>query len=129
MAVEEISKVARKPSALDFSLEDWQGWLQERGLPKYGATQLIQWIFQKRCRDPELCTNLSKKARAELADDFSWDLLEVDAHLKSKDGSEKFVLKTHDGLLMEMMLMPGRLLLAKRVILLLHCSMVSQGKL
>lgn len=95
-----------KPSAFDLSMADWKVWLVERGLPPYGATQILQWIYRKGVLDPALFTNIALQAREELAASFSWELPKVDSHLISKDGSEKFLLKTADHLLYEMVLMP-----------------------
>lgn len=95
-----------KPNALDFSTEEWKEWLVEKGFPAFTAKQVIQWIFQKGVINPNDFTNLSKSSRQILSEEFSWRLPTVDSHLISIDKSEKFLLKTHDNHLFEMVLMP-----------------------
>lgn len=95
-----------KPCAFDYSLDEWKQWCKKEGLPAFTAKQIIQWIFQKQEVSPEQFTNLSKKARALLVEHFSWDLPKIDTHLVSVDKSEKYLIKTTDGHLFEMVLMP-----------------------
>ncbi len=93
-------------NAFDLTLADWEGWCCEKGLPKYCAKQIFQWVFQKGKRDPLEFSNLSLTIRQSLKDSFSWVLLEIDSHLISRDESEKVLLKTFDDLLIEMVVMP-----------------------
>jgi len=95
-----------KPYALDYTLSDWKNWCCEHSLPGYSADQIYQWIFQKGSLSPERFTNLPLSLRERLADSFSWELPKVDTHLVSIDKSEKYLLKTFDDELFEMVLMP-----------------------
>lgn len=119
--------------AFNFSLSDWQKWCEERSLPKYVATQVYQWIFQKGVVDPERFTNLAQSVRALLKSELCWELPTIDSRLVSKDGSEKFLLKTGDGLLIEMVLMPyeGRatLCVSSQVGCRMGCTFCQTGKL
>lgn len=96
----------KKPNALDLSESEWKGWLCDRGLPAFSAKQVVQWIHQKGVLDPEKHSNLSKSVRETLCKEFSWGIPKITSHLVSVDASEKFLLKTHDGHLFEMVLMP-----------------------
>lgn len=98
--------LAPKPRAFDLSIEQWKQWFLERSFPAYLATQVVEWIYQKGCLDPNNFTNVSKTIRESLLNSFQWSLPAVDCHLISKDKSEKFLLKTDDNLLFEMVLMP-----------------------
>ncbi len=93
-------------SVFDFGLNDWELWCSERGLPRFSAKQIFQWIFQKGGKDPAQFTSLSLKIRQALAEEFNWKLLEIDSHLISRDESEKVLLRTADDLLIEMVIMP-----------------------
>lgn len=95
-----------KPSALDYSVKEWEVWFTERSLPAYHGKQVFQWIFQKEVLDPLMFTNLAKSIREQLAENLSWDLLTIHSRLHSQDGSEKLLLKTKDQLLLEMVIMP-----------------------
>lgn len=92
--------------ALDQTLKDWNAYCKIKGIPSFVGSQIYSWIFQKGELNPLAFTNVSIHIREQLQKDFIWDLLTVDAHLISKDKSEKFLLKTHDGLVLEMVLMP-----------------------
>lgn len=95
-----------KLSALDLSYDEWVTWLQERGYPRFNAQQIQKWIFKQGVSDPLQFSNLSLKLREEINETFSFDLLTVDSALASLDESEKVLLKTHDGHLFEMVIMP-----------------------
>jgi len=95
-----------RPYALDRTEEEWVGWLEERGEPLYAAKQIYGWLFSKNEADPGRFTNLSKRLRSLLAEEFSWELPGVEARLESADGSEKFLLVMEEGHFAEMVLMP-----------------------
>ncbi len=107
-----------KPLALDFCLSEWKAWCAKAGYPKFAAKQIFEWIFKKGVLDPELFSNLSKDKRLFLKESFTWEPMTTDCHLISKDGTEKVLLKTHDNLLVEMVLMPYE----NRVTLCLSCQ-------
>lgn len=123
----------KKLYALDFSLKDWEKWCLERNLPKFTAAQIFQWIFQKEVLDPSAFSNLSQAIRAQLSEALDWSLPKIDAHLISKDTSEKFLLKTHDGLVFEMVLMPyenrSTLCISSQVGCKMGCTFCQTGKM
>jgi 23S rRNA (adenine2503-C2)-methyltransferase len=94
------------PSALDLSFEEWQQWCAEQRLPKFVGRQIGEWIYRKGVLDPSAFTNIELAVRKSLSQSFNWELMEIDSQLISQDGSEKFLLKTADDLLIEMVLMP-----------------------
>ena len=91
--------------ALDFSLVDWKNWCQRHKIPPFVAGQIYGWIFKKGFLEPTQFSNISQKVRDLLSEEFCWHLPAIDSHLICKDGSEKFLLKTPQGLLFEMVLM------------------------
>jgi 23S rRNA (adenine2503-C2)-methyltransferase len=92
--------------AFDFSFEEWEKWGLEQGLSPFVGRQIGEWIYRKGVFNPDLFTNIALSIREELKKTFCWNLLEIDSRLLSQDGSEKFLLKTKDALLIEMVLMP-----------------------
>ncbi|MEC7839267.1 MAG: 23S rRNA (adenine(2503)-C(2))-methyltransferase RlmN [Chlamydiota bacterium] len=122
-----------KPYALDFNLPDWKSWCIDSKLPKFTATQIYQWIFKKNITNPELFTNLPLAVRKSLASGFNWDLPHIDSHLISKDTSEKFLLKTNDGHLFEMVLMPydnrATLCISSQIGCKMGCTFCQTGKM
>lgn len=119
--------------ALDQSLNDWKIYFSKAGVPTYVGSQIYSWIFQKEILDPSLFSNISLSIREKLLKEFTWDLLEIDAHLISVDKSEKYLLKTKDGLLIEMVLMPyeGRttLCISCQVGCKMGCTFCQTGKM
>lgn len=93
-------------NALDLNLLEWESWCKEEELPRYVAAQIYQWIYQKNCITPSSFTNLSLPVRERLSASFCWELLTIDSRIVSADKSEKFLLRTRDNLLIEMVLMP-----------------------
>ncbi|CRX38316.1 23S rRNA (adenine(2503)-C(2))-methyltransferase RlmN [Estrella lausannensis] len=122
-----------KLSALDLSSEEWNAWLMERGHPRFAAAQIMRWIFCKGVVNPSDFTNLSLKLRDELAASFSFELPLVDSVLNSSDASQKVLLKTCDGQLFEMVIMPadGRvtLCISSQVGCKMGCGFCQTGKM
>lgn len=122
-----------KKNAFDLSCEEWQIWCAERNLPKFLPFQIIDWIYHKGHFDPSLFTNISRNYRELLSDAFDWSLMEIDSKLPSNDGSEKFLLKTRDQLLIEMVLMPSEnrttLCISSQVGCKMGCTFCQTGKM
>lgn len=93
-----------KSDLRDLSRADLEAWVAERGLKPYAAHQIVQWLYEKKVGSFDEMSNLSKAARAALAEEFTLEepVLET-AHL-SKDGSSKLVFKLADGRLVESVL-------------------------
>lgn len=121
------------PLAFDYTLSDWETWFIEKGLPKFNGKQVYQWIFNHQQLDPLKFTNLSQNIRKELKEAFSWDLFEINSRLASLDGSEKLLLKTLDGLFIEMVIMPYddrvTLCLSSQVGCRMGCNFCQTGKM
>ncbi len=128
-----LKVVQDKPAALSLSADQWQEWVKAEGYPSYVAGQIIKWIYRQKCLNPADFSNVSLKMRELLASQFSWDLPFVDCHLISKDGSEKYLLKTKDNLLYEMVLMPYEnrvtLCISSQVGCKMGCTFCQTGKM
>lgn len=122
-----------KPLALDLTQSNWEVWLKEKKQPPYIAKQIRQWLFHDNVTDPSLFTNVSKKIRALLEEEFRWKPFKIDTLLQSEDGSEKFLLITEDGLMTEMVLMPSdnriTLCISSQVGCRMGCTFCQTGKL
>ncbi len=77
------------------------------GQKPYRAKQVIEWLYAKRVKDFAAMTNLSADLRAQLAEQFSFDALEVVRVLGSEDTTRKFLLRLGDGALIESVLIPA----------------------
>jgi len=125
--------VSSKRHGLDLSLEEWREWSREEGAPLYVADQIISWIFHKNTLNPDDFSNISWPIRNLLKDSFNWNEMTIEQRLLSKDASEKFLLKTHDGLWLEMVLMPSdnrtTLCISSQVGCRMGCTFCQTGKM
>lgn len=123
----------QKPLALDLTKQEWKEWFIARSLPKYAGAQVFEWIFQKKVTDPAKFTNLSQAIRKTLAEEFSWEPFRIHSRLFSKDESQKFLLETQDGLVLEMVLMPYEarvtLCISSQVGCKMGCTFCQTGKM
>jgi 23S rRNA (adenine2503-C2)-methyltransferase len=82
---------------LDQTPEQLQNWFTEHGFPAYRGRQVRNWVFKKRAASIDEMTDLSLSMRTQLAEYFSIWSTQIAAHQNADDGSEKLLLKLHDG--------------------------------
>lgn len=75
--------------------------VHDLGEPKFRAMQVWQWLWQKNGSSFEAMTNVSKNTRARLAETAEIRLPEIVRVQQSDDGTEKLLLRLHDGALIE----------------------------
>lgn len=71
----------------------------------FRATQIYEWLYQKKCFSFAEMSNLKKDLIDKLCSIFEIELLNLVTMQKSKDGTIKFLLKLNDGNLIETVLM------------------------
>ncbi|WP_374020030.1 23S rRNA (adenine(2503)-C(2))-methyltransferase RlmN [Paenibacillus thiaminolyticus] len=89
----------------DYTFEQLQQWLKEQGEPAFRAGQIFDWLYVKRVTSCEEMTNLSKGLRGKLDESFEFVNLKVITHLKSEDGTVKFLFGLHDDHAIETVIM------------------------
>lgn len=67
------------------------------GLPRFAAKQMAQWLYEKRVTTIDAMTNLSKKARAVLAESYTVGREEPKAEAVSVDGTVKYLFEGVNG--------------------------------
>ncbi|MGA2799350.1 MAG: 23S rRNA (adenine(2503)-C(2))-methyltransferase RlmN, partial [Thermoguttaceae bacterium] len=82
---------------LEQTPEQLENWFAEHGFPAYRRRQVRNWLFKKRVAGFEEMTDLPLALRTHLTENFRIWSAEIAAHLKAEDGSEKLLLKLHDG--------------------------------
>ena len=80
-------------------------WALDHGWKKFRVQQIFKWLYKDRVYDFDEMTNLSKETRAALKEDFDFNPLTLVRKQVSKDGTTKFLFKTHDGALLESVMM------------------------
>lgn len=88
------------------SLQDIEEYFEQMGEKKFRAKQVYEWLWLKQAQSIDGMTNLSKELRNRLKQDFVLPALTIDATQYSADGTVKSRFKTHDGHLVEGVLIP-----------------------
>ena len=88
--------VSTKTSFFGLPLDELQGHLVGKGFPKFSAKQLFNWVYRNREEDPEKWTNISKKLKSYLIENFDFSLPKVVWSGKSQDGTIKFLIGMKD---------------------------------
>jgi 23S rRNA (adenine2503-C2)-methyltransferase len=79
------------------SRDDLKQVLAEAGLEPFRARQLWQWIYWHGVTDFGLMTNIAKKTREQLAEQFVIDRPGIVTEQRSVDGTRKWLLRFADG--------------------------------
>ena len=90
------------------TLKELHAVVEKMGAKSYRARQLFQWVYQRGVLDFHSMDNLPKALRSALADEFCFELPEVNEIVHSEDGSIKFGLLLNTGHLVETVLMPEK---------------------
>ena len=75
--------------------------------PVYRVTQLLEWIYVRHATSWDAMTNLPKKLRAQLVENYSLQSLELVRKQGSRDITQKFLWKLADGAFIESVLIPA----------------------
>ena len=81
--------------------------LKEWGEPHYRLGQLLNWLYTNRVRSWDAMSNLPKKMRQRLAENFSFHTLELVTLQGSSDSTQKFLWRLCDHSLIESVLIPA----------------------
>jgi 23S rRNA (adenine2503-C2)-methyltransferase len=87
--------------------EELQAQFQEWEQPTYRVSQLLQWLYQRRATSWEAMTNLPKPLREKLAQHYTLQVSELVTKKGSRDTTQKFLWKLHDGAFIESVLIPA----------------------
>ena len=88
----------------DFTLTELEEYLVKNGFKKYNATQIIEWIYEKKVYDFNKMTNLSKKLISFLNENLVFENLEV-IEVEKSTLANKYLLKLKDNNKIECVLM------------------------
>ncbi len=79
---------------------------KELGLPGFTAKQITDWLYKKDITSIEEMSNLSKKARALLSENFDFGLQTYSNVQESSDGTKKYLFEIKPGQFVESALIP-----------------------
>ena len=94
----DIKSLTREELEVQFKL-----WEQ----PVYRLTQLLEWLYARRVTSWDAMTNLPKKLRGQLAENYSLQSLELVRKQGARDITQKFLWKLADGAFIESVLIPA----------------------
>ena len=80
-------------------------WVTRREQPKFRYAQILNWVFEKRIQEFDDMSNLPATLRDSLKSKFSVFTTSVVRHSTSPDGTEKLLLRLHDGGVIECVLL------------------------
>ena len=87
-----------KPHILDYDLDQWNEYFLEKGHKKYRALQLFIWLHQKNEFDVEKYSNIPKKIKTSLREEFRLPAEKPKSYVESKlDGTVKFLWQVSRG--------------------------------
>jgi len=90
----------------ELTLDELHQYFETLGEKKFRAKQVYEWLWQKHAHSFADMTNLSKELRQKLGESFTLPALSIDATQYSEDGTIKSRFRTHDGHLVEGVLIP-----------------------
>ncbi|MEA3460297.1 MAG: 23S rRNA (adenine(2503)-C(2))-methyltransferase RlmN [Bacteroidota bacterium] len=88
------------------TLEELQAVSHGLGLPAFTGRQLAEWLYKKEVSSFEDMTNLSKKARAQLSENFDTGLQAPVDEQESVDGTKKYLFPALQGKYIETAYIP-----------------------
>jgi 23S rRNA (adenine2503-C2)-methyltransferase len=97
-----------KRNIKNIPLPELEAEFKDIGLEGYRARQVRQWIFQKDAGSFDEMTNIAKSFRQTLAERYDIPRINPLSDQKSEDGTIKFVMKLHDGSLVESVWIPDK---------------------
>jgi 23S rRNA (adenine2503-C2)-methyltransferase len=117
----------------ELSLEEVQALVAQVGEKPYRAKQLWEWLWKKHAHSWDAMSDLPKAFRAQLAERTVLRPLVLAEEQVSKDGTVKCAFKTHDGHVVEGVLIPTPTRLtaciSSQIGCSLTCSFCATGKL
>lgn len=103
-----ITAPEEKKSIYSFTLADLRAHLGCRGMNKFGADQIFNWIYKKFVLNVDEWSNISAQTRQYIKEQVDTTLPEVVWTAKSVDGTRKFLLKMQDGHTVEAVAIPAK---------------------
>ncbi len=100
-----MSKTATR-NIRQLSQEDIEKYFEGLGEKKFRAKQVYEWLWLKPVQRFEDMTNISKELRSKLSSEFVLPGLTINTVQESTDGTVKTSFRTHDGHLIEGVLIP-----------------------
>lgn len=90
-----------------YSIEELSNLFKEAGLPSFRVNQILEWVYAKGVNTYGDMTNIPKTMREQLGFAYPLTMAAIDESLVSGDGSRKYLLRFHDGVVVETVGLPS----------------------
>ena len=121
-----------KKPLLGMTLEELQEVTSLLKMPKYTAKQIASWLYEQRVKDIEEMTNLSKKNRELLKQDYTVGVKAPIHAMKSVDGTIKYLFSASNNSSVEAVFIPDKdratLCVSSQVGCKMNCEFCMTGK-
>ena len=121
-----------KNPLLGYTLKELGSVATEIGMPRFGAKQLAQWLYEKNVSSIDEMTNISKAVRERLKERYEVGVHEPIERMTSVDGTEKYLFPTLSGHFIETVYIPdgerGTLCVSTQVGCKMNCLFCQTGK-
>lgn len=94
-----------KRPLLDHTTDDLAAWMAGRGFPRFHARQVVRWVFDRRAESFTAMSDVPKRLREALEEEWAVFTTEPSAHGVAPDGTDKLLLTLRDGRRVECVLM------------------------
>lgn len=126
-----MASESEKKNLLGLDLDALTALMAEFGGKPFHARQLLKWMHSRGVSDFDVMTDLSKKLRDKLKQNFDIRAPEIVERFISQDGTRKWLLQAGSGQAIEMVFIPegkrGTLCISSQVGCALDCSFCSTG--
>jgi len=82
----------------EFTPDTLAEWCVQRGMPRFRAKQILEWVYERGVIDPGAMSNLSKLDRDVLTREMTFLSGPAVAHQVATDGTQKLLIEWADGL-------------------------------
>ena len=103
-----MSAILPKTDIKELTRDELIVWLKYRDIKSYRAHQILKWIYLRQADTFDVMTDIKKKIRKQLSQQFSIHRLEKERVEISRDGSKKYLFKLSDGKYIESVLIPEK---------------------
>lgn len=105
--ISALNSTGEKANFFGLTLTDLENLLQGLGKEKFRAQQVYKWVYEKKTFDFHQMSNLAKNFREELPQYLELSLPKILKHLKSEDGTQKFLFDMGNGDSVESVVIPS----------------------
>ena len=101
-----VATAVSRPDLADMERTALEDALEARGHERFRARQIFRWLYRRGVTDINAMTDLPRELRASLAQELTVTTPALVHRDTSIDGTEKFLLRLHDGRAIESVFIP-----------------------